>query len=75
MAPKCNIYFQQGVKAGMESGMESGMGSQDMAACNIYRIQKGIKAHGLGKGGKRSTRRGRKASRGTRRMRGGAAGP
>jgi hypothetical protein len=44
--------------------MESGMGSQDMAACNILRIQKGIKAPGLGKGGKRSTRR----------MRGGADG-
>jgi hypothetical protein len=68
--PKCNIYFQQGVKAGMESGM----GSQDMAACNIYRIQKGIKAPGLGKGGKRSTRRGAKGARSTRRMRGGADG-
>jgi hypothetical protein len=57
MAPKCNIYFQKGVEAGMLDGK---MTSQDMAACNIYRIQKGIKAPGLSKGGKRSTR---KASR------------
>jgi hypothetical protein len=57
MAPKCNIYFQKGVEAGL---LEGKMTSQNMAACNIYRIQKGIKAPGLGKGGKRSTR---KASR------------
>lgn len=57
MAPKCNIYFQKGIEAGL---LEGKMTSQNMAACNIYRIQKGIKAPGLGKGGKRSTR---KASR------------
>jgi hypothetical protein len=57
MAPKCNIYFQKGVEAGM---LEGKMTSQNMAACNIYRIQKGIKAPGLGKGGRRGTR---KASR------------
>lgn len=70
MPPKCNIYFQKGIQAGL---LEAKMTSEDMAACNIYRIQKRIPAPGLGKpGGKRSTRRGRKASRGTRRMRGGA---
>lgn len=57
MPPKCNIYFQKGIEAGL---LEGKMTSQNMAACNIYRIQKGIKAPGLGKGGKRSTR---KASR------------
>jgi len=72
MPPKCNIYFQKGVEAGL---LEGKMTSEDMAACNIYRIQKRIPAPGLGKpGGKRSTRRGRKAARGTRRMRGGADG-
>ena len=70
MPPKCNIYFQKGVEAGL---LEGKMTSEDMAACNIYRIQKRIPAPGLGKpGGKRSTRRGRKAARSTRRMRGGA---
>ena len=63
MPPKCNIYFQKGVEAGM---LEGKMSSQDMAACNIYRIQHGIRAPGLGKGGKRSTRKKSRRVRGSK---------
>lgn len=60
MPPKCNTYFQQGIRPAMNEGYNS----QRMAACNIYRIQKSIPAPGLGKGGKRGTmRRNRRGSR------------
>jgi len=58
MDAKCKTYFTQGVKAAMNEGKKPA----NWAACNIYRIQKGIPAPGLGKGG-RSTRRGSRKSR------------
>jgi hypothetical protein len=51
--PNCGTYFQEGVR----SAVLAGYNAQRMAACNIYRIQKGISAPGLGKKGGRSTRR------------------
>ena len=53
MTPKCNLYFQQGAQAALIAGMTP----EDMAACNIYRIQHGTRSSGLGRGGKRSTRK------------------
>ena len=69
MPKNCVSYFQKGVKAAVLNGYDA----QNMSACNIKRIQKGISAPGLGKpGGSRSRKASRKARRGTRRMRGGA---
>jgi len=60
MTPKCNLYFQQGAQAALIAGMTP----EDMAACNIYRIQHGTRSSGLGRGGKRSTRK--KSRRGSK---------
>jgi hypothetical protein len=60
MSPKCNLYFQQGAQAALIAGMTP----EDLAACNIYRIQHGTRSSGLGKGGKRSTRK--KSRRGSK---------
>jgi hypothetical protein len=72
MPKNCGTYFQQGVKAAVLNGYNA----QNMSACNIKRIQKGISAPGLGKpGGRRSRKASPKSRRGTRRMRGGAPLP
>ena len=68
MAPKCNVYFEKGAQAALIAGMTP----QDLAACNIYRIQHGMhpypSAPGPDMGGKRSTRKAsRKGSRKNRR--------
>ena len=59
MDAKCKTYFTQGLKAAMNEGKKP----QNWAACNIYRIQKGIPAPGLGKGGRRGTRKDSRKSR------------
>jgi hypothetical protein len=72
MPKNCVSYFQKGVKAAVLNGYNA----QNMSACNIKRIQKGISAPGLGKpGGRRSRKASPKSRRGTRRMRGGAPLP
>lgn len=59
MEAKCKTYFTQGLKAAMNEGKKP----QNWAACNIYRIQKGIPAPGLGKGGRRGTRKSKRNNR------------
>lgn len=61
--PNCSLY-KNGVQAALNAGKFNPANS---AACKLKQTLAHVKSSGLGKGGYRVTRRGRKATRGTRR--------
>jgi hypothetical protein len=64
--PNCKLY-KNGVQAAINAGVYN---PANLASCKIQQIKSGAKSSGLGKGGRRSTRRNRSnMKRSTRRNR------
>jgi hypothetical protein len=59
----CELY-KNGVRKALNAGVYN---PTNFATCQIKRLGSSTKSHGLGKGGRRFTRRGRKPKRSTRR--------